>query len=121
MKRTIRPKIIVENAPPMNPSHVFFGDSLMSGVLPKAKPNTYDIMSQQMINATGTRNLKKFEIFAKMINYSTIIRVNDRGSLIYPKYCALYTYHYNLAYDTLNNHFNQSLYSVVVLRGKRNQ
>ena len=32
-------------APPMNPSHVFLGLSLMSGVLPKKNPNMYAITS----------------------------------------------------------------------------
>ena len=36
---TTRPKIIVENAPPIKPSHVFFGESLIKGVLPKKNPN----------------------------------------------------------------------------------
>ena len=38
-KPTTNPKIIVLKAPPMNPSQVFFGDSLISGVLPQKKPN----------------------------------------------------------------------------------
>ena len=46
-------------APPMNPSHVFFGDSLISGVFPKKKPNMYAMMSLQIIMDTGTNNLKR--------------------------------------------------------------
>lgn len=34
-----RPIKIVDMPPPMKPSHVFFGDNLISGVLPKKKPN----------------------------------------------------------------------------------
>jgi len=56
---TSTPNITVEMAPPMNPSQVFFGDNLMSGVRPKKKPNMYAIMSLQMIIDTGTRNLNK--------------------------------------------------------------
>lgn len=48
---------MVEKAPPIKPSQVFFGDSLMSGVLPKKKPNMYAIMSLQMIMDTGTNSL----------------------------------------------------------------
>ena len=54
---TRTPNTTVEMAPPMKPSHVFLGDSLMSGVRPKKKPNMYAIMSLQMIMETGTRNL----------------------------------------------------------------
>ena len=50
---------MVENAPPMNPSHVFFGESLMRGVRPKKKPNKYAMISLHIIIDTGTRNLKK--------------------------------------------------------------
>ena len=53
------PNTTVDAAPPMKPSHVFFGDSLMSGVRPKKKPNMYDMMSQQMIIDTGSRNLQR--------------------------------------------------------------
>lgn len=49
---------MVEIAPPMNPSHVFLGDSLMSGVLPKKKPNIYAMMSLHMIMETGTSTLQ---------------------------------------------------------------
>lgn len=52
------PKITVENAPPMNPSQVFLGDSLMRGVFPKKKPNIQAMMSLQIIIETGTINLK---------------------------------------------------------------
>lgn len=56
-KLTIRPKRMVEIAPPMKPSQVFFGESFIRGVLPKKNPNMYDIISQQIINDTGKRNL----------------------------------------------------------------
>lgn len=46
----------VANPPPMNPSHVFFGLSLISGVRPKKKPNKYAITSLQTIIETGTMN-----------------------------------------------------------------
>ena len=49
---------MVEKAPPMNPSHVFLGDSLMRGVRPKKKPNIYAMMSLHIIIDTGTKNLK---------------------------------------------------------------
>ena len=41
----------------MKPSHVFFGDSLMSGVRPKKKPNIYAMTSLHTIMETGTMNL----------------------------------------------------------------
>lgn len=58
IKRTNKPKTMVLIPPPINPSQVFFGESLISGVFPKKKPNMYDIISQQIIIETGTRNLK---------------------------------------------------------------
>ena len=48
---------MVENAPPINPSQVFLGDSLIRGVRPKKKPNIYAMMSLHIIIETGTRNL----------------------------------------------------------------
>jgi hypothetical protein len=51
------PNKTVENAPPMNPSHVFLGESLMSGVFPKKNPNIYAMISLQIIMDTGTKNL----------------------------------------------------------------
>ena len=56
---TTMPNMMVENAPPMKPSHVFFGDNLINGVLPKKKPNIYAMMSLHIIIDTGTRNLVK--------------------------------------------------------------
>lgn len=53
----IIPNKTVEMPPPMNPSHVFFGDSLISGVLPKKNPNTYAMTSFATIMLTGTMNL----------------------------------------------------------------
>ena len=58
---TAVPKAMVAIAPPINPSHVFLGDSLIRGVLPKKNPNIYAIMSLHMIIETGTRNLKRKE------------------------------------------------------------
>jgi len=51
------PNTTVEMAPPIKPSQVFFGDSLIRGVRPKKKPNMYAMMSLQMIIDTGTKNL----------------------------------------------------------------
>jgi hypothetical protein len=33
-----KPKTIVENSAPQNPSQVFFGDNFINGVLPKKNP-----------------------------------------------------------------------------------
>jgi hypothetical protein len=44
--------------PPTYPSHVFLGDSFISGVRPKKKPNMYAITSLMMIIDTGTMNLQ---------------------------------------------------------------
>lgn len=51
--------------PPIKPSQVFFGESLIKGVRPKKKPKTYDIMSQQIIIDTGTKNLKFLSVKRK--------------------------------------------------------
>ena len=51
-----QPITTVETPPPMNPSHVFLGDSLISGVLPKKKPNKYAMTSFVTIIETGTTN-----------------------------------------------------------------
>jgi hypothetical protein len=50
----------------MKPSQVFFGESLMSGVLPKKKPNIYAMISLHIIMDTGTRSLQK-EMYGIMI------------------------------------------------------
>jgi hypothetical protein len=42
---------------PMKPSHVFFGDNLINGVLPKKKPQIYANMSLMTISDAGRRNL----------------------------------------------------------------
>ena len=55
---TNAPNKTVEKAPPMKPSQVFLGDSLISGVLPKKNPNMYAMMSLQMIIETGTSTLQ---------------------------------------------------------------
>lgn len=52
----MRPKTTVAKPPPMKPSHVFFGLNLISGVLPKKKPNMYAITSLHTIIETGTMN-----------------------------------------------------------------
>lgn len=38
-KLTTNADVIVATDAPMNPSHVFLGDNLINGVLPKKKPN----------------------------------------------------------------------------------
>ena len=50
------PNMMVEKAPPMNPSHVFLGDNLIKRVFPKKKPNMYAIISLHIIKETGKRN-----------------------------------------------------------------
>lgn len=42
---------------PINPSRVFFGDSLINGVLPKKKPQKYAATSLTAIRDAGRRNL----------------------------------------------------------------
>lgn len=58
MQPTPKPNKTVDAAPPINPSHVFFGDSLIRGVFPKKNPNIYAIMSLQIIIETGVKNLE---------------------------------------------------------------
>ena len=65
-KLTSTPNTMVEMAPPMKPSQVFFGDNLIRGVRPKKKPNMYAIMSLQIIIDTGTRNLSQYAYRAFM-------------------------------------------------------
>lgn len=48
--------IVVKDAP-INPSQVFFGDSLIRGVLPKKKPKKYAAISFITISDAGRRNL----------------------------------------------------------------
>ena len=69
INNTRNPKKTVDIAPPMNPSHVFLGESCMRGVLPKKKPNMYAMISLHIIMDTGTRSLKKKN---KLINLPTI-------------------------------------------------
>lgn len=57
---TNTPKMTVEIPPPMKPSHVFFGDNFIRGVLPKKKPKRYAHTSFITIMLTGTINLVKF-------------------------------------------------------------
>lgn len=47
----------VATDPPINPSHVFFGDSLIKGVLPKKKPKKYAATSFIAIRDAGRINL----------------------------------------------------------------
>lgn len=48
--------IVVIDAP-MKPSHVFLGESLIRGVLPKKKPVKYAAISLITISKAGNRNL----------------------------------------------------------------
>mmetsp|Transcript_11271 Transcript_11271/g.45519 ORF Transcript_11271/g.45519 Transcript_11271/m.45519 type:complete len:204 (+) Transcript_11271:307-918(+) len=48
--------IRVTMRPPMNPSHVFFGDILISGVRPKKKPHMYAAASLKNTIDTGNTN-----------------------------------------------------------------
>mmetsp|Transcript_5561 Transcript_5561/g.25031 ORF Transcript_5561/g.25031 Transcript_5561/m.25031 type:complete len:204 (+) Transcript_5561:3940-4551(+) len=48
--------IRVTMSPPMNPSHVFFGDILMRGVRPKKKPHMYAAASLKKTIDTGNTN-----------------------------------------------------------------
>jgi len=43
-------------APPIKPSQVFFGESLIKGVLPKKNPNKYANMSLIMMQRQGKMN-----------------------------------------------------------------
>ena len=49
--------IIVATDAPMKPSRVFFGDSLIRGVLPKKKPKKYAATSFMAMSNAGKRNL----------------------------------------------------------------
>lgn len=53
------PKTMVMTHPPMNPSTVFLGDSLIRGVLPMKNPKMYAQMSFAITKETGKKNLKK--------------------------------------------------------------
>jgi hypothetical protein len=46
----------VDSMPPINPSHVFLGESLISGVLPKAIPKRYAKISFTMTHNCGNTN-----------------------------------------------------------------
>lgn len=52
--------MVVTDAP-INPSHVFFGDSLIKGVFPKKNPKKYAATSLIAINEAGRRNLHKHQ------------------------------------------------------------
>ena len=46
----------VTKAPPIKPSHVFFGESLIKGVLPRKNPKMYAKISFRMTHMQGNRN-----------------------------------------------------------------
>ena len=48
----------VESMPPIKPSQVFFGESLISGVFPKQIPKTYAMISLVMTHNYGKTNQK---------------------------------------------------------------
>lgn len=48
--------IKVEKQPPMNPSHVFFGDNSINGVLPNETPKIYAIISLVITKEHGKIN-----------------------------------------------------------------
>lgn len=50
-------EIMVAIDAPINPSHVFFGDSLINGVLPKKKPKKYAATSLIAMRDAGIINL----------------------------------------------------------------
>lgn len=54
---TVNAAIIVATDAPIKPSHVFFGDNLIRGVLPKKKPKKYAATSFIAIRDAGKRNL----------------------------------------------------------------
>lgn len=55
------PKTMVMAHPPMNPSTVFLGESLIRGVLPMKNPKIYAQMSFAITKDTGKKNLSKCE------------------------------------------------------------
>lgn len=57
---TTNAEITVATDAPIKPSHVFFGESLIKGVLPKKKPKKYAAMSLITISDAGRRNLHKY-------------------------------------------------------------
>lgn len=50
-------EMIVVTEAPINPSQVFFGDSLIKGVFPKKNPKIYAAISLITISVAGRRNL----------------------------------------------------------------
>jgi len=46
----------VQIAPPINPSHVFFGDNLISGVFPMKNPKMYAKISFETTQSAGKMN-----------------------------------------------------------------
>ena len=57
MMLTMKAEINVVIDAPIKPSQVFFGDSLINGVLPKKNPKKYAAMSLIIISDAGKRNL----------------------------------------------------------------
>lgn len=51
----------VTQAPPMNPSQVFFGESLIKGVFPKKNPKMYAKISLRITHIHGNTNQNKPE------------------------------------------------------------
>lgn len=51
---------------PINPSHVFFGEILISGVFPKKNPKKYAATSLIAINEAGRRNLQKHHLYVSL-------------------------------------------------------
>ena len=60
MKLTRKAERTVVTDAPIKPSQVFFGESLIKGVLPKKTPKKYAMMSLMTINEAGNRNLHEF-------------------------------------------------------------
>ena len=54
----MKANINVNTAPPMNPSHVFFGDSFISGVFPTKNPTKYAHTSLHTTQQWGNASQK---------------------------------------------------------------
>jgi hypothetical protein len=59
---TRKAEMMVVTDAPIKPSHVFFGDNLINGVLPRKNPNKYAAMSLITMSEAGRRNLCKHRI-----------------------------------------------------------
>lgn len=71
------PNMTVDITPPIKPSHVFFGDNLINGVLPKKNPNKYAIESLITIIDTGTMNQIKPSNMFCIIRYDCVTTINN--------------------------------------------